>query len=182
MARCGVPGAAILDRMIALGRGARAQPSGRAFQGPAAPCSGPGAPPALPPRRVARAARAREFPEDVDERLGTCCPRTTLPRVASGAGSPVPGSDALAHRDSPCAGPRSLPSSAWSRVAFPYSRLPEKGTNLVTWLLGRRDDQEEDEWIISPGSGYPAMPVAPRRALPISRAGGRPKGGGRVEI
>ena len=37
----------------------------------------------------------------------------------------------------------------------------------------------EDEWIISPGSGYPAMPVAPRRALPISRAGGRPKGGGR---
>ena len=46
---------------------------------------------------------------------------------------PVPGSDALAHRDSPCAGPRSLPSSAWSRVAFPYSRLPEKGTNLVTW-------------------------------------------------
>ena len=51
--------------------------------------------------------------------------------------------------------------------------LPEKGTNLVTWLLGRRDDQEEDEWIISPGSGYPAMPVAPRRALPISRGGGR---------
>ena len=27
--------------------------------------------------------------------------------------------------------------------------------------------------------GYPAMPVAPRRALPISRDGGRPKGGGR---
>ena len=46
---------------------------------------------------------------------------------------PVPGSDALAHRDSPCAGPRSLPSSAWIGFALPYSRLPEKGTKLVTW-------------------------------------------------
>ena len=58
-----------MDRPISPLGGA--QPSGRAFQGPAAPCSGPGAPPALPPRRVARAARAREFPEDVDERLGS---------------------------------------------------------------------------------------------------------------
>ena len=52
--------------------------------------------------------------------------------------SPDP-TDALAHRDSPCAGkrpsagPRSLPSSAWIGFALPYSRLPEKGTKLVTW-------------------------------------------------
>ena len=39
--------------------------------------------------------------------------------------SPNP-TDALAHRNSPRAGPRSLPSSAWSRVALPYSRLLKK--------------------------------------------------------
>ena len=112
-----------MDRPISPLGGA--QPSGRAFQGPAAPCSGPGAPPALPPRRVARAARAREFPEDVDERL----PSGEWGLVGSGdmlhesRVVPVPGSDALAHRDSPCAGPRSLPSSAWIGFALPYSRL-----------------------------------------------------------
>ena len=46
-------------------------------------------------------------------------------------------------------------------------------------VLGRRDDQEEDDVDKAPAQGFPAMPVAPRRALPISRAGGRPKGGGR---
>ena len=40
-------------------------------------------------------------------------------------------------------------------------------------------DQEEDDVDKAPAQGYPAMPVTPRRALPISRAGGRPKGGGR---
>ena len=41
--------------------------------------------------------------------------------------------DALAHRNSPHAGPRSLPTSAWIGFALLYSRLPEKGTKLKPW-------------------------------------------------
>ena len=39
----------------------------------------------------------------------------------------------LAHRNSPHAGPRSLPTSAWIGFALLYSRLPEKGTKLKPW-------------------------------------------------
>ena len=85
-----------------------------------------------------------------------------------------------AHRNtSTRACPRSLPSSAWSGVALPYCRLPEKGTKLVTWgaaMIKKKTMIDVDK---APAQGYPALPVAPRRALPISRAGGRPKGGGR---
>ena len=31
-------------------------------------------------------------------------------------------------------------------------------------------------FVILPGSNFPANPIVPRRALPISRAGGRPIG------
>ena len=61
-------------------------------------------------------------------------------RTTRGAGgrlrSPDPTmdpTDALAHRNSPPAGPRSLPTSAWIGVALLYSRLPEKGTKLKPW-------------------------------------------------
>ena len=50
-------------------------------------------------------------------------------RHAAPAGSPDP-TDALAHRDSPCAGPRSLPSTAWIGFALLYIRLSEKGSKL----------------------------------------------------
>ena len=46
--------------------------------------------------------------------------------------SPDP-TDALAHRNSPRAGPRSLPSSAWIGFALLYCRLPEKGTKMKPW-------------------------------------------------
>ena len=46
--------------------------------------------------------------------------------------SPDP-TDALAHRNNPHAGPRSLPTSAWIGFALLYSRLPEKGTKLKPW-------------------------------------------------
>ena len=50
--------------------------------------------------------------------------------------SPDP-THALAHRNSPRAGPRSLPSSAWIGFALLYwiqsCRLPEKGTKLKPW-------------------------------------------------
>ena len=39
----------------------------------------------------------------------------------------------LAHWNSPHAGPRSLPTSAWIGFALLYSRLPEKGTKLMPW-------------------------------------------------
>ena len=68
-------------------------------------------------------------------------------------------------------------TSAWIGFALPYRRLPEIGTKLVTW--GAAMIKKKTMWIKAPAQGFPAMPVAPRRALPISRAGGRPKGGGR---
>ena len=46
---------------------------------------------------------------------------------------PDPTPCSLAHRSSSRAGQRPLPSSAWISFALMYSRLPEKGTKLVTW-------------------------------------------------
>ena len=74
--------------------------------------------------------------------------------------------DALAHRNSPRAGPRSLPSLAWIGFALLYCRIPEKALGR----LGRRDDQEKDDGDDAPTQGYPMVPVAPRSALPIARA------------
>ena len=50
---------------------------------------------------------------------------------------------------------------------------------MVTW--GAAMIKKKTMWMDeAPARGYnPAMPVAPCRAIPISRAGGRPKGGGR---
>ena len=46
--------------------------------------------------------------------------------------------------------------------------LPEKGTKLdVTWGAAMINP-EEDDVDKAPAQGSPAMPVAPRRALPIS--------------
>jgi len=56
------------------------------------------------------------------------------PRVLDARRRRSPGpTDTLARRNSHRACPRSLPSSAWSRVALPYCRLPEKGTMLKPW-------------------------------------------------
>jgi hypothetical protein len=53
------------------------------------------------------------------------------PRVLDARRRRSPGpTDTLARRNSHRACPRTLPSSAWSRVALPYCRLPEKGTML----------------------------------------------------
>ena len=93
---------------------------------------------------------------------------------------PVPGSDALAHRDSPCAGPRSLPSSAWSRVAFPYCSLREKGTKLVT--LGAAMIKKKTMWIKPRLRAI--QPCLLRRAAP-SRSlapAGAPKAAGAAAI
>ena len=90
--------------------------------------------------------------------------------------SPDP-TDALAHRNSPRAGPRSLPSSAWIGFALLYCRLPEKGTKMKPWGAAMSDDQDKDDGVEAaalsvddPTRGYPMVPVAPRSALPIARA------------
>ena len=80
--------------------------------------------------------------------------------------------DALAHRSSPRAGPRSLPSSAWIGFALLYSRLPEKGTKLKPWgaAMIKNKTMQGDDGDDAPTRGYPMVPVAPRSALPIARA------------
>ena len=73
--------------------------------------------------------------------------------------------------------PIARPSSAWSRVAFSYSRLPEKGTKLVTW--GAAMIKKKTMWIKpqSAGSGLsshascatPRPPDLSRRRAPQRR-------------
>ena len=123
--------------------------------------------PCLAPNAKNSSEKGRARPRSLDSRRRRG--RQTLP------------TDALAHRDSPCAGPRSLPSShvGLDRVCIAIQKT--SGNRHEVGDLGRRAAmiKKKTMWIKAPAQGFPAMPVAPRRALPISRAGGRPKGGGR---
>ena len=73
-----------------------------------------------------RASRSCLAPRMIDVPLSTVRPKTPKlvgegPRSLDARRRRLPDpTDALAHRNSPRAGPRSLPSSAWSRVALPY--------------------------------------------------------------
>ena len=60
---------------------------------------------------------------------GRACSR----RAALAVDQTLLGTSTVAHRNNPCAGPRSLPTSAWIGFASPYRRHPEKGTKMVTW-------------------------------------------------
>ena len=83
--------------------------------------------------------------------------------------SPDP-TDTLAHRNSPRAGPRSLPSPAWIGFALLYCRLPEKGTKLKPWDAAMIKNKKMGMSDDAPTQGYPVVPVTPRFALPIARA------------
>ena len=76
--------------------------------------------------------------------------------------------------------PRSLPSSAWSGVALPYCRLPEKGTKLVAW--GAAMIKKKTMWIKPRLRAF--QPCLLRRAAP-SRSlatAGAPKAAGAAAL
>ena len=105
-------------------------------------------------------------------------------RVVPAVARPYRHLGSLAHRSSSRAGHRPLPSSAWisSWISFalPYSRLPEKGTKLVTW--GAAMIKMEAMWIKPRLRAI--QPCLLRRAAPYRSLApaGAPKAAGAAAI
>ena len=82
------------------------------------------------------------------------------------------------HRPSPLTLQEMLRGSrkaCWMPTSSPNGKEPKEARRgcaigIAIAIMGRRDDQEQEDGDDAPTRGYPVAPVAPRSALPIARA------------